>query len=92
MRNLFIGIKLIGLYFIVLGIKSIIQYCVYYVRMRWSVPDLEWENIYPYFTDFGFSIAIGWVFIFKTELVAGIISKGLDFVDSESNDQSSETE
>lgn len=69
------GIKLLGLYFLVLGARSTIEYSFLYFRINNTASQVEWNNIVPYFTDFGFTLAVGGFLTFKAEKVAVFICK-----------------
>ena len=75
MKNLVIGIKLLGLYFLVLGFKSLVQYSLMYQTIKAQAQIVEWNNIFPYLLEYGVSILIACVFIFKAKIVAKIIHK-----------------
>ncbi|MCH2208151.1 MAG: hypothetical protein MK132_20075 [Lentisphaerales bacterium] len=75
MKNMIIGIKLLGLYFTILGVKSFMQYYFMFVRIKREAFEVASENFYPFMLEYGFTLLIGIVLIFLAPKVASIIYK-----------------
>lgn len=75
MKNLIVGIKLLGLFFLVNSIQSLIQYGFFYSNIKSNAATVEWNNIFPYMVVNVFTLIIACLFVFKSELVAGFIYK-----------------
>ena len=75
MKNMIIGIKLLGLYFAILGVQSFIQYYFMYARIKQQAMEVSSDNFYPFMFENGFTFIIGVLLITLASNVAGLIHK-----------------